>query len=67
MSEVANIPGGAVHDLPDDIAAALITRSAARETWQHISPLAGNEWICCDMFPKQPPPEQSGSLGEYNF
>lgn len=40
------LPGGVVHDLPDDLRAALEGDEAARATWLDITPLARNEWIC---------------------
>lgn len=40
------IPGGVVHDLPDDLEAALRRDSKALATWQDITPLARNEYIC---------------------
>ena len=41
-----NIPAGVVHDLPDDLKAALERDTAALATWRDITPLARNEWIC---------------------
>ena len=35
-----------MHDLPDDLKAALARDSAALVTWDDITPLARNEWIC---------------------
>ena len=46
MSEAREIPAGVVHDLPDDLAAALRSDPEALATWQDITPLARNEWIC---------------------
>jgi uncharacterized protein YdeI (YjbR/CyaY-like superfamily) len=40
------IPGGVVHDLPDNLRDALKRDPAAMATWQDITPLARNEWIC---------------------
>lgn len=40
------IPGGVVHDLPDELEAALARDVAALATWDDITPLARNEWIC---------------------
>lgn len=42
----ADIAGGVVHDLPDDLKAALVVAPAALATWRDITPLARNEWIC---------------------
>lgn len=41
-----SIPGGVVHDLPDDLKGALESDAAALRTWEDITPLARNEWIC---------------------
>jgi uncharacterized protein YdeI (YjbR/CyaY-like superfamily) len=54
MTGVGQIAGGVVHDLPDDLAAALIGQPAALATWGDITPLARNEWICWVTSPKQP-------------
>lgn len=40
------IPGGVVHDLPQDIKKMLSSDAAALATWQDITPIARNEWIC---------------------
>ncbi|HML92916.1 YdeI/OmpD-associated family protein [Methyloceanibacter sp.] len=40
------IPGGVVHDLPGDLKKALIANAKALATWDDITPLARNEWIC---------------------
>jgi uncharacterized protein YdeI (YjbR/CyaY-like superfamily) len=45
MSQL-NLPSGTVHDLPADLKKALLADSAARATWEDITPLARNEWIC---------------------
>jgi len=41
-----SLPGGVVHDLPDDLSDALKSSEAAVATWLDITPLARNEWIC---------------------
>lgn len=46
MSDETNIPGGVVHNLPDDLRATLRRDPAALVTWTDITPLARNEWIC---------------------
>jgi uncharacterized protein YdeI (YjbR/CyaY-like superfamily) len=46
MSEAREIPGGVVHDLPEDWKDALKLDSEALATWKDITPLARNEWIC---------------------
>ena len=40
------ILGGVVHDLPEDLKKALTPDAKALETWEDITPLARNEWIC---------------------
>ena len=35
-----------VHDLPADLKRALTSDAKALETWEDITPLARNEWIC---------------------
>jgi uncharacterized protein YdeI (YjbR/CyaY-like superfamily) len=54
MTDEQNIPGGAVHDLPDDLREALNHDPEARVTWQEITPLARNEWICWIQSAKKP-------------
>ena len=46
MTQIKDLPGGVVHDLPADFAAALNGDADARATWLDITPLARNEWIC---------------------
>jgi uncharacterized protein YdeI (YjbR/CyaY-like superfamily) len=41
-----DLHGGTVHDLPADFKKALLAEPAARATWEDITPLARNEWIC---------------------
>lgn len=43
---VSALPGGVVHDLPDDLRDALTAEATALATWRDITPLARNEWIC---------------------
>ena len=40
------LPGGVVHDLPDDLNRELGTSPVALDAWQDITPLARNEFIC---------------------
>lgn len=46
MADTKHIPGGVVHDLPIDLEAVLKADRQALATWQDITPLARNEWIC---------------------
>ena len=40
------LPEGVVHKLPKDLKIALKNSGSATDTWQQITPLARNEWIC---------------------
>jgi uncharacterized protein YdeI (YjbR/CyaY-like superfamily) len=42
----AQIPGGVVHELPDDLRETLTASSTALDAWNDITPLARNEFIC---------------------
>jgi uncharacterized protein YdeI (YjbR/CyaY-like superfamily) len=42
----AAIPGGVVHELPDDLREGLVASSTALAAWHDITPLARNEFIC---------------------
>ena len=46
MNDTQAIAGGVVHDLPDDFRDALRADTRALATWEDITPLARNEWIC---------------------
>ena len=48
------LPGGVVHDLPADLAGALKGDRDALATWNDITPLARNEWICWIESAKKP-------------
>ena len=45
-AELEGLPGGVVHELPDDLRDVLDRDHSARATWADITPLARNEWIC---------------------
>lgn len=40
------IIGGVVHKVPADFQKVLLLDKEARATWEDITPLARNEWIC---------------------
>lgn len=40
------ISNGVVHNVPIDLEKALISNPVALATWEDITPLARNEWIC---------------------
>jgi uncharacterized protein YdeI (YjbR/CyaY-like superfamily) len=46
MIKDAVLPGGVVHDLPEDLRETLAANAQALATWMDITPLARNEWIC---------------------
>ena len=48
------IRGGVVHELPEDLEKALKRNPKALATWEDITPLARNEWICWILSPKKP-------------
>jgi uncharacterized protein YdeI (YjbR/CyaY-like superfamily) len=48
------ISGGVVHDLPADLKKALTSDAKALETWEDITSLARNEWICWIESAKKP-------------
>jgi len=54
MSRNETIAGGVVHDLPIDLGAALKSHPEALVTWQDLTPLARNEWICWVLSAKKP-------------
>lgn len=41
-----SLPAGAVHKLPADMRATILATPTMRATWEDITPLARNEWIC---------------------
>jgi uncharacterized protein YdeI (YjbR/CyaY-like superfamily) len=45
MSTVT-LPSGTVHTIPKDLQKAVVTNATALTTWNSITPLARNEWIC---------------------
>ena len=46
MTDRAPISGGIVHPLPEDLGDALRRDPEALATWEDITPIARNEWIC---------------------
>ena len=46
MTDQRTIAGGVVHELPGDLEDALKSDPEALATWEDITPLARNEWIC---------------------
>jgi uncharacterized protein YdeI (YjbR/CyaY-like superfamily) len=48
------IPGGVAHDLPEDLRKALRSNAKALATWETLTALARNEWICWTISVKAP-------------
>lgn len=48
------IATGVVHDVPDDLWAALAADPGVLAAWEDITPLARNEWICWVEDAKKP-------------
>lgn len=40
------VSSGTVHKLPSDLKEALVSHDVSLDAWNHITPLARNEWIC---------------------
>ncbi len=49
----AKLAGGTVHNLPADLRKALVNAPQAFASWQSLTPLARNEWICWTISVKQ--------------
>jgi uncharacterized protein YdeI (YjbR/CyaY-like superfamily) len=47
------ISTGVVHTVPPDLREMLTKSKTALATWQDITPLARNEWICWIISPKR--------------
>jgi len=47
------IPSGTVHSVPADMHKTLVSTATLLETWQNLTPLARNEWICWVTSAKQ--------------
>lgn len=47
------VAGGVVHDVPNDLRKALLADSKVLATWESLTPLARNEWICWVMSVKK--------------
>ena len=44
--DTLQVPGGVVHELPEDLREALLANATALDAWNDITPLARNEFIC---------------------
>ena len=49
-----SVSSGVVHELPEDLRAALLSDSQALALWEDLTPLARNEWICWTISVKRP-------------
>ncbi|MDD4685657.1 MAG: YdeI/OmpD-associated family protein [Bacteroidales bacterium] len=45
---------GVVHDVPDDLSSALVSKPELLKKWNNLSPLARNEWICWTISVRKP-------------
>ncbi len=54
MMPKANIAGGVVHELPVDWRNTLSVSRKALKSWNSLTPLARNEWICWIISVKKP-------------
>ena len=52
MSKI--IASGVVHNLPADLKKALLSSEKLLATWNSLTPLARNEWICWTISVKKP-------------
>jgi hypothetical protein len=52
------ISGGVVHDVPEDLGETLASDAEALATWEALTPLARNEWICWTISVKKPETRQ---------
>jgi uncharacterized protein YdeI (YjbR/CyaY-like superfamily) len=46
---MTKISSGVAHKVPTDLKKALLSSSRALSTWEEITPLARNEWICWNI------------------
>jgi hypothetical protein len=53
-----NISGGVVHELPEDLRNTLAADTETLATWEGLTPLARNEWICWTISVKKPETRQ---------
>ena len=48
------LANGTVHDVPADLQKTLVGNDALTQTWNSLTPLARNEWICWVITNKKP-------------
>lgn len=49
----SSIENGTIHQVPDSLKSILIANPKILETWNQLTPLARNEWICYVTMPKK--------------
>ena len=54
MNKYPKISNGVVHKVPDDLKQVLLANQKALDTWEDITELARNEWICWVVSVKLP-------------
>ncbi len=54
MQEPQSIVPGVLHEVPEDMAAALGADEGLRATWNALTPIQRNEWICWTTIVKKP-------------
>lgn len=45
-ASMSTLESGVVHEVPRDLRLALVSSKQIRESWNSLTPLARNEWIC---------------------
>lgn len=48
------IAEGVVHEVPEDLKKALVSKKGVLDTWNNLTALARNEWICWTTIVKKP-------------
>jgi len=49
-----NLESGVVHNVPADLRKVLVSNQKLSDTWNSLTPIARNEWICWITFFKKP-------------
>lgn len=50
----SDLPGGVVHELPADLASALLAEPETAQLWRGLTPLGRNEFVCWVEDAKKP-------------
>ena len=65
--QTARLAGGTVHPkVPADLETAILERPKALKTWEDITPLARNEWVCLILDAKKPETRQRRIVRAYD-